>query len=158
MSSVRRGLAWSRFGSSWQPRFGSSKEYKGQVLAIDAEGRLQIKWSNNDLTNLLEEEHDGLETMETMQLEESCLDCNGLRVEWEKFRDAMICTASECSGKRFIDVHDKDKTTILQALLKKPLACASYPTVLELMKIEAVIPSCAMEVERIFSAHNLVRK
>ena len=63
----------------------------------------------------------------------------------------------DISGTAYCVRMGMSKSKIMQDLLSKPDLAARFRNLLILMMIESVIPFCSMEVERIFSAHNLVK-
>ena len=124
------------------------------------------------------EEYDGLETREQTTTE-AMINCGGMNSEWEdvraplrsispladvadsaccfdQFKDTML-ESVDISGTAYCVRMGMSKSKIMQDLLSKPDLAARFRNLLILMMIESVIPFCSMEVERIFSAHNLVK-
>jgi hypothetical protein len=74
----------------------------------------------------------------------------------DQFKDTMLECAG-ISGTAYCVRMGMSKSRIMQDLLSRPDLAGRFRNILILMMIESVIPFCSMEVERIFSAHNLVK-
>ena len=84
------------------------------------------------------------------------LDCSKLKEEWLAFRECMLKKIGS-SERPYFEKMSRKKDLILQGVMRDQEACEKFPNVLALFQMSSVFALGAMDCERIFSAHNLIK-
>ena len=130
---------------------------KGKVVGYvdDDDGvKLTIKWNKDGATTSHGLDMDGLESLEIVEVP-ALVDCTIIDEEWKIFRD-LAARATGTDSLPFFVTLKRKKDLILQALMRNP-ETSKCPAVMQIFQIESTSPLAAIEVERVFSAHNLIK-